>query len=909
VPTVGSYYPVHAHSEYSALDGMGGIKDMVATVVDLGQPALALTDHGNVAGAISLYQECQSAGIAAFPGSELYVVKSLEHGKHDDGTAWDDRSERYHLGVLALDERGWRGLMRLSSLSHRRDHFWRKPLVPIAELHEWGEEYGQHVAITTGCYFGWVVQHHLGWQRDIDRTVALVGALVRTFPHTFVELQNHCIDHFAPGCQWCDGAGSDGGDPCLMCRISDADIVLDLLEVADRLGLPVVAAQDSHYCDHGDQPAHNLMKSIAYRGGNGEDSAFPGDGFHLADEAWMRTRHGPWWDQVVAGHERLLDLNDLVVPRLDNYRFCVPQVDAAEPLEVLCRRGERASVLDNPQYVERLGHELSVISSMGFDGYFQIVADYSGWCRRQGIFINARGSANGSLVCYLLGITNVDPVRWDVDFDRFLSLDRARPPDIDMDIESDRRDDVIGYIRSRFPSMVQIGTWLGLGISADEDAKGSVFVQYRAAQRSRGEDPTTPIPASDLKLLQRLDCTAVRKGAGAHAGGFVISGDGLEVEDYLATMLIASSNTTVTQAPMDDVEAAGFVKLDLLGLRSLTTVRRTLELIGKDPVTDGMEWIPDDDAQACRMLANGRADDGIFQFEGFSTAKGARKMGVRSTADAIVALALFRPALMHGGQTDRYLKARRAGTHETIHPTVDDLFRATFGVPVWQDDVLRLMRRVALSAADRNAILKAVKMSNDRTAVATKTFNRVHPVFVQSAMDTLGVERDDAERMWTTVMEFTDYGFNRAHGAAYGLLSYRMAWLKVHHPTEFMCALLQAWAGTDKEAKYVAEAKRLKLAIHRPSVNRSQVSWAIDSPGHLRRGFRSIHGIGAAGAAELAAGAPYESIADLCARVSGRGLPGSKKYLATKTRGDISGALAALSDAGALDGLPQGDLS
>jgi DNA polymerase-3 subunit alpha len=909
---MGIYFPVHAHSEFSAIDGMGSVLDMGLTVKDHGQPALSLTDHGNMAGGIQLYEVCKKLDLVPFPGSELYIVRDHDHGVNeipyldDKGKEkirkekWDNRNDRYHLGVLVLDEIGWKGLVKLSSMSHQRDHFHRKPLIAIYELLEWGETYGDHVAITTGCYFGWVIQHHLQWGRDLDRTTALVERMHATFPHLYVELQNHNIDHPSGECSWCDSTGVDGGEPCKMCTITDTIICEDLLQIAERLDLQVVAGQDSHYCDHDDQPAHDMMKKIAYHGGNGEDSKFPGDGFHLADDEWMREHHADWWDKAMAGHDDLLDRNDLTLPALDNYHFRVPTMEGTK-LDVLITQHEtRSWLLLDPIYEARTNYELGIIRQMGFEGYFQIVADFCTWCRKEGIFINARGSANGSLVCYLAGITNVDPIVWDVEFERFLSLDRQKPPDVDMDIESERRDDVIGYVRTRLGELVQIGTWNRLGISDDEEdsQKGSLFVQWHAAARSRGEDGD--IPQEDLEQLRVLSTMDIRKSYGAHAGGFVVAGDDLAIEDMLATQLIASSNTTVTQAPMDDVENCGYVKFDFLGLRSLTTVRRCMELIGKDPVKDGWDWIPNDDRRSCVLLRSGIADNGIFQFEGYSTARGSKIMKVKSTDDARHALALFRPALMNGGQTDRYLERRASGDREHIHEAVDDLFDGTHGVPVWQEQVLALMKRVGLSADDRNAILKAVKMSNDRIAIAMKTFKRVHPIFVQCAMDNLQVSEQDGEAMWRTVMEFTDYGFNKAHATAYGLMGYRMAYLKANYPTEFMAALLDTWAGTDKEPQYVREAHRLSMTIHKPNVNVSKAGWIAESKGHLRRGFRSIKGIGPEGARALEECQPYESITDLCERVPGKAVPGSKKYL--KEEG-MSSALLALYESGALDAI------
>lgn len=882
-----AYFPVHAHSEFSTLDGMGSVRDMALTVADHGQPGLALTDHGNMAGALRLYKECSKLGMRPFPGEEFYYV--LDNAKPAAKGDADLRDQRYHIGVLALNSDGFRALIQLSSLSHRRDRYHRKPLIDGSDMSQLAVEAGNDIAITTGCYFSLLVQIMVGANGRGEDPV-LAGRCVLQmykgwgFKHIFVELQNHGIEH-------------DGLD--------DEDIAFWLHTAAQAEGLPVVIGQDSHYCDAGERHVHDTMKSIAYLGGGGEDAKFPGDSFHLADTDWIRSH---WldeqWSDAMDGHQHLLDLNTLRLPELDTYKFHVPEV-GKDPLRELtnmvCTAYAKHDTWGTPEYTARIDEELAVIRDKDMAGYFLVVADYMQWCREEGVFVNARGSANGSLICYLLGITNVDPMVWGTGFDRFLSMDRAKPPDIDVDIESDRRDDLIEYIRSRYPSLVQLGTWLRMGITNEEEGQGSVFVQWHAAQRSRGE-PHSDIPHDVMVNLRLLSDMDVRKSPGAHAAGFVLPGAGLKVSDYLATMLIPSSGNTVTQAPMDDVEDAGYVKVDLLGLRSLSTMRRVMEMIGRDPIADGMEWIPNDDQDACKILRSGVAENGVFQFEGFSTARGARKMGVRSTHDAVVALALFRPAMMNSGMTDRYLAARKSKKREHIHPTVDDLFDSTWGVPVFQEDVLALMQRAGLGVDDRNALLKAVKASNDKIAeYALATFTRVGAVFLQCATDTLGCTADDAKRMWQTVMDFSDYGFNRAHATAYGLMGYRMAYLKAHHPLQFHAALLETWAGTTKEPKYIKEARRCGLRIRKPCINNSGYSWSIDaSDGVLVKGLLTIKGVGASAAEaiveERAAGL-FASMDDFVTRVPARAVTGARAYRDT---GDFKGVVEKLRDAGAL---------
>lgn len=893
------YFPVHAHSEWSWLDGMGTVEQMVATAVRRSQPALALTDHGVMAGAIRLYKECRRVGIAPFPGEEFYVVPDVEAHKEESAANRKMKlpaPKRYHIGLLALNQTGFKGLIRLSSRSHERERFYKKPLIDFQDLAELSQGAAKGVALTTGCYFGLPIQMMVE-HGDPAAAKRIIEMYARWFPYTFVELQNHKIDH----------------DDITITRKfqikSDAEIVAVMMDVADELGLPVVAGQDSHYCEMKDKPAHNMMKSICYHGGEGEDFAFPGDSFHMASTRWVKKHYlDSQWDRIEEGHERLLDLNKLRLPELDKYQFHVPEVSKAadSKLERMVNAGMHKLGFDLWQhYIDRAKKELLVIKQMGFANYFLVVEDVTTWCRKSGIIVNARGSANGSLVCFILGITEVDPIQWKTSFDRFLSLDRKKPPDIDLDIESSRRIEVIDYVRSKFPSMVHQGTYSRLGITEEEDGfggqdRGSVFVQYRAAQARRGGNPAS-IPAQDREALQQLASLRVRKAPGVHSAGLVLPGKGLAINDYLATMLVASSGTTVTQSVMEDVEDAGYCKLDLLGLRTLETLSNCLELIGKK--RGDLSWIPFDDKKATQLLRSG-ATDGVFQFEGYATRKGGKQMQVRSTLDAIFCLALYRPALMNGGQTERYVQHRKAKTRETLHPIIDRIMDDTRGVPIFQEQVMDIMRAIQMPYEDLNDLMKAVKASNDKIeAYAQDTFDRIKPLFVRLACQA-GMDKPEAEEAWRIVMDFSDYGFNRAHATSYGLMAYKSAYLKAYYPLEYMAALMTTWAGTDKEKVYITEARRLNITIIRPDVNNSGLAWTVDKSRKtpsLRKGLLTIKGIGYSAAqaivGEREANGPYKDLHDFIERLPARPVSGGREYDKT---GELKGVMKVLRDAGAL---------
>lgn len=860
---------------------MGSVQDMVDKVERMGQPALALTDHGVMAGAIRLYKLCRKAGIEPFPGEEFYLVKSMEP---------EDRENRYHLGLLALDQRGFEGLVKLSSHSHTPDRFHRKPLVTFGDLSDFGQEYGDHVALTTGCYFGLPTQMLIN--AGFPEALRVVRWYASLFPHTFIELQNHNVEREDQ---------------------SDREIVAHLAKIAHELGLPVVAGQDAHYCDRRAKFAHDMMKEISYHGVDGDDFKFPGDSYHLATAKWVRKHYDDeTWLHVEEGHGHLLDLHKLKLPELDNYKFHVPSANELWSLERLAKLGLSKKHLDVVDtYEKRLAHELDVIKQMGFEEYFLLVRKITEWCRNEGIIINARGSVNGSLVAYALGITNVDPLQWDTSFHRFLSLDRQKPPDIDLDIESGRRADVIEYVRSLFPSAVQIGTYGRLGMQEDDEGneKGSLFVQYKGAMtrryKARGEvwdGRIDPEHADAMKLLTLLD---VRRGPSTHAAGLVLPGDELPIEKYLATMLVGGKNgTTVTQAVMEDVEDAGYVKLDLLGVKALDTIGRCLSLIDKP--RGELQWIKFDDRKAMTLLRSGKTM-GVFQFEGPSTMRGARKMKVKSTLDCILCLALFRPAMMNSGMTDRYLACRESGKPQKVPQLLERLLDVTLGVPVFQEQVIDIMRAVDLPYEDLNEILKAVKASNDKiNEYAAATFKKIGPKFRKLAV-AKGMSLSEAKFAWQMVKDFKEYGFNRAHATAYGIMGYQAGYLKAHYPLEFMCATLDTWAGTPKERQYINEARRLKIPIVKADVNYSGVGWAIDRSRRtesLRRGLVTIKGVGHAAAKAIVddreAHGVYTDLADLIERLPARPVSGGKEYAKT---GELNGVLGKLRDAGALRSL------
>ena len=885
-----NFFHVHAHSRFSWNDALPQVKDMVKTVVSHGDPALAVTDHGNVAGTVQLYTECKKAGIIPFPGTEAYFVKDRA----------DKSAKRYHLGLLALDAGGYEALAQLSSRSHTRENFHHKPLLDWSDLAEWKEHgWTSGLALTTGCFFGLLIQTLINDGEQAAKHVLMRYASL--FPHTFVELQNHKIEQTP---------------------LSEDEISTALYKMAQELGLPIVIAQDAHYCEPEDRPMHETLKRVVSFGPDLDDAVFPGDGFHLAEASWVRTHHQPQhWEKAEEGWGRLLWLNSMSIPGLDTYHYNIPKV-VDEPdavLESRCREAFRAINLPTP-YVGRLDDELSIVRDTGMAGYLLLVAEVTDWCAAHGVFTQARGSASGSVLCWLLGITQCDPVRYNLRFERFISRDRTKPPDVDLDVEDVRRQDLIDWLKTRF-SVVQIGTFIKYGIN-DEDVpedlvgKGSLIVAYKAVAKKQGATKESlaliktinDIPVEWRKPLLDLAEAEVYKAVGTHTGGLIVTTTSEEMNALIPTMLIPTKKTTtdttvayriVSQYNMHDVEAMGLVKLDVLGLRTLSLLRRCSELVGHD-VRNGLDWIPLDDTRTFTTIRNG-ATSGVFQLEGGTAQRGCKEVGVRSLKDIIVIQALYRPAVMSSGGKDTYI-ARRRGTEAVpeYHPLIMKHLKETFGVMIFQEQVIAILRDLGMDPDELTMFLKAIKASQKADMVkAAQTMHEAQQR-VSELMAAHGAIADFAV-VWKAIEGFAEYGFNRSHATAYGILAYRCAYFKTHYPLEFATALLQTSEGSKKESMYISVVRQMGISIRRPHVNISGQSYSIDRRSKsVRKGLVSILGIGVRTASELEEQAPYSSLEDILTRCNPSRVNGGKTYL---KNGSLNGHLLKLKDAGALEGL------
>lgn len=892
---------------------MASVPDLVAKAVKLGQPGLAITDHGVMGSAFELYKNCKKADIKPFPGIEAYMVDSVARVR----AAKTD--ERYHLTLLPLNLDGYKSLVGLTSYSATEARFYRKPLIDYEDLSRLaanGET--KNIACLSGCFFGLLNQTLVTKGTRAARQVATMFS--SWFPNFFIEIQNHNIDR-----------QEDGG-------WDDHDLALALYSLADKLGLPVICTQDAHYLEMKHKGAHAAMKSLAYGSLLGDDE-FPGDSYHLCGEKFV-SKHflddlelSTIWHAAQPSYDLLIAKNKLSIPPLDNYQFLMPTV-AKDPDRDL-RRAVRQSLVArgiDPNwgqedggalgvYAVRAAEELDTIVTTGFSGYFLMVKDICDWARDKGIRIQPRGSANGSLVCHLLGISNIDPIKWDLSMGGFLTKDRSKPPDIDLDCQQLRRHEVIEYVQHRYPSMQQ-GTPSRWGFD-EETGKGSLFLHYlQSEQRLLGPvafkkkwgdvtEPAKTIRQTEPELysmLHQLNAIKPWKSYGRHAAGYVLDSQVYPLAEYVPMMRIASSDSIVTAMPMDPLEEAGYVKLDLLGLRELESLDRCIQMPTIGMSWDDVEKIPLTDSAVFKEISRTQPNNGTFQLKGYSVAKGVRRMAPKNIDEVIHAVALFRPGVPPEA-VDLYMRNRaKPHTVTYLHHIVEPILKPTFGVIVFTEQVLEIARAIGMTPEDVQSLLKAMKVKHGKAgynADSERRFNEAKDKFTDAcAAVGMGTVADE---LWDRIYTFNKYAFKKAHATPYGILAYWTAWFRHHFPAEFYVSLLDVVNESKPQDldMYVRAARQRGVRILPPMVNHSGGSWTLED-GAIRKGLASIPGVGQSAAVEIAMNSPYKKVEEIEERCATRLVSGFKSWNGKEMK--FNGVMLKLQEAGALQelGIPKG---
>jgi DNA polymerase-3 subunit alpha len=867
-----SFVHLHTHSEYSLLDGANRIPDLVAQVRKLGMDSLAVTDHGNLHAAWSFYEEAKAQGIRPILGFEAYLAFGPRQAR--EKAPWAPAAYS-HLVLLARNRDGYRNLVRLSSIGYT-EGFYRRPRIDKEVL----AEHAEGIVCLAACLSGEVALHLRQGKYDEARKSAEWFA--RTFgPDGFwLEIQQHGIPE-------------------------ERVVTEGMLRLGQELGLGVVATNDAHYLRREDAEAHDVLLAI----GTGSDLDDPKRFRFLGQESYVKSEKE--MKALFPDHPETLANTQLVADRCEfdfEKKYYVPEFPrpAEYPsdealLEHLAREGaaRRYGTPLPPEVEQRLAYELGVINTAGYAGYFLIVQDFIAAARERGIPVGpGRGSAAGSIVAYALGITNVCPLKFDLLFERFLNPARVSMPDIDVDFCFERRGEVIEYVRERYgrASVGQIVTFGTMKArAAVKDVARVLRIPPGEADKLTKLIPSGPayslsIPEAAQKvtemrelvkgnpIYQRLvDLSAriegISRHMSVHAAGVVIAPGPLS--EYVpvctaptkgAGAAADGEESIITQYEMGALEKVGMLKMDMLGLKTLTVIHDAVLMIAARTGVDvDMDALPFDDPAVYDLLRHGRTA-GVFQFESPLATDTLRAMKCDRFDDLVASNALLRPGPLDAGMHTVFIR-RKLGQEQVTypHPSLVEVLEPTYGVITYQEQVMRIANVLAgFSLAEADVLRKAVGKKD--AELIRKELGR----FVERAM-AQGHPRRMVEDLAAQIETFGRYGFNKSHSVAYSVLSYQTAWLKAHYPAEFMAALLSSEIGnTDKVVQYINEARELGLEVLPPDVNESGFKFTVVGERRIRFGLGAVRNVGWGAIESIIAGrqeGPYAALADLVERI------------------------------------------
>jgi len=867
---------LHCHSHYSLLDGAGTIGNLVNRAAELGMNALALTDHGNLHGALEFYRKAKDAGINPVIGYEAYIAPDSRH-KKDAGNM---KEASYHLTLLAANRTGFKNLVKMASRAYL-EGFYFKPRIDKQLL----ADHSEGIICLSGCVSGEFSRMLLRGEADeevLRQAMDITGWFSKTFgDRYFVEIQNNGL---AIQQQAMQGA----------------------VEVAQRMGLPLVATSDAHYVRREDAEAQDVLLCIntgRFRTDTNR-MKMEGDQFYLRGPEEMYAAF-PGFEEAVARSQQIADMVDIDLALGERHfpRYDVPaEKTPSEFLRELVLQGlhERYAGQSDywdgeqlaPHVMDRVDRELRVIEKLGFPNYFIIVWDFVREAREKGIPATARGSGVGALVCYALYLSHVCPLKYDLLFERFLDESRLEAPDIDIDFCKERRGEIIRYVKDKYgeDNVAQIGTFgtlqaraairdvgraLGLPIPRVDAIVATVpdqlNIKLKAAleqsdelKRSYEGDPET---RELIDLALKIEGLA--RNLGTHAAAVVISDQPLT--EYVPLCTVSGKTDVITQWSMNDVEAAGLLKMDFLGLRNLTILSKAVELIEQmtgqsvDPYK-----FPLDDAETFALLCRGETK-GIFQLESGGIRDLLQKMKPDHFRDIIATNALYRPGPLEGGMVDDYVAVKH-GRKQAVypHPVMKEVLEETHGVMVYQEQVMRILNLLGdIPLSDAYKCIKAI--SKKKLPIIAKYRDQ----FVTGTV-AKGLEKKQADELFAMIEKFAGYGFNKSHSTAYALIAYQTAYLKAHHSVAFMAALLTGdipgrnFKSKDSLVEHIEDCKRMGIEVLPPDVNHSGPEFAVEGD-KIRFGLSAIKGCGGAAAEAVAAqrraGGPYRDIFDFCERV------------------------------------------
>ncbi|HEU4585268.1 MAG TPA: DNA polymerase III subunit alpha, partial [Gemmatimonadaceae bacterium] len=866
-----SFVHLHCHSEYSLLDGANRIADLIHRAQELEQPALAITDHGNLHAAWEFQEKARKSGIKPIIGMEAYVAPG---DRREKARPRNGGKPYYHLVLLARDATGYRNLVKLSSLAYT-EGFYSKPRVDRELL----ERYNEGIIVSSACLAGEIATHLM--EERYEEAKAVAAWYAEVFPgRYYLEVQAH------------DAGG-------LQSRLNQRVFAL-----AREVGLPVVATNDAHFLRDVDHDSHDVLLCI----GLGKDR---NDQDRLHYDNGLYFKSAPEIAEIFPGHPEVLENTLRVADEVDvvfEKKYHVPSFPLPEGVasenELLVRlanEGARERYGDPlPERVqERLDYELGVITKTGYAGYFLIVHDFIKAARDRGIPVGpGRGSAAGSIVAYSLRITDVCPLEFDLLFERFLNPERVSMPDIDVDFCFERRGEVIDYVRQKYGrdavgQIITFGTMKSravvkdvgrvLGFTPQETDQLAKLIPNQPNYSLTVKEAIAQIPEvkqlyrNDERYRQLLDYAIALEGlsrhAGVHAAGVVIAPGPLDEYVPVCTQSSkgAGSNgddetVVVTQYDMNYLEKAGMLKMDFLGLTTLTVLHDALEAIkARHGVEIDFDKLGLADEETYRMLRSGRTA-GVFQFESPLATDVLRSMRCDRFGDLVASNALLRPGPLDTGMHKVYIRRKRGEEPVSYAlPELEPILQETFGVITYQEQVMRLAQTVAgISLSEADVLRKAVGKKN------AELIREELGKFVEKSV-ARGFDRGIVEDLAGQIETFGRYGFNKSHSVAYSVVAFRTAYLKAHYPAEFMAALLSSCIGdSDGVVKYINEAREMGLEVLAPDVNESGYKFTVVGDKRIRFGLGAIRNAGRTAIDCILAArrdGPFTSLFDLCERL------------------------------------------
>lgn len=888
------YVHLHNHTQYSLLDGLTKLPALIDYVKTSGMEAVAMTDHGTLSGTVEFYKEATGNGVKPIIGMETYVAARTLNDK-DPGKD----KPNFHLILLAMNDQGYRNLMRLSTIGNLQG-FYYKPRID----HEVLEKYNEGLIVVSGCIGGEVGDAMRQGQYEQARDIA--NWYKKVFgDRYYIEVQDH--GHPDHPSKWDEQV-----------RVNE-----QLIKLADELDLPCVVTCDAHYLKHADQEAHEILLCVQTGSFMSDEKRMSLKEFelHVTEPSEVIARWGKDHPDFITNTRAIadrcsvtLELGKILIPK-----FPVPEgEDEKSYLDKLVWSGlawryggqteEAAAQLDIagarktlPKHIiERADYELSVIDQMGFNGYFLIISDFINWGKDQGIvFGPGRGSAAGSIISYSLKVTELDPMKYDLLFERFLNPDRISMPDVDIDIQDTRRNEVIQYCvekygTERVANIVTFGRMAAR--NAVRDVSRVLQVPYAEADRWAKMIPA-PVQGNHIPLAVSLERDADLKreyetnenakrvfdlavqmegtirSHGVHAAGVVIAPT--DIVNY-APLEMAQKGVVATQYAMGPVEELGLLKMDFLGLSNLTIIKNALRIIKRVYNTDiDINNIPLDDQETYQLLQRGDTT-GVFQIESSGMKRYLKELRPTVFEDIVAMVALYRPGPMQF--IDDFI-ARKHGEKQItyMHPKMQGALETTYGVLVYQEQVMQISKDLSgFTGGQADTLRKAIGKKK------IDVMQKMKKEFIDGAVKESGADRATMDKFWKQLEDFAAYCFNKSHAACYGLIAYQTAYLKAHYPAAFMAALMTSdYDDTDRLAIEITECQHMGIKVLPPDVNESFVEFAVvpnpdnpdDRKAPIRFGMSAIKNVGTGAVEEILRGredGPFATLEDFLVKVSTR---------------------------------------